>query len=114
MPHDDATDQAQLGLLYWWGIPTLFRAPLDPDPRHNDIALGGVPRAARNTSTERAQPLGPRAVRNVSARARRYHAAFDFDPWTSCRINDLGDVPLPEAGDNERCVERISSFFREI
>jgi len=114
MAHDEATDQAQLGLLYWWGIPTLVRAPFDPDPSHCDIALVGVPHAAGNNSTERDQHLGPRAVRNVSATARRYHAAFDFDPWTSCRVNDLGDVPLPEAGDNERCVERISAFFRNI
>ena len=48
-------------------------------------------------------------MRNVSANGRRYHAAFDFDPWTACRINDLGDVPLPEPGDNERSVERISA-----
>ena len=87
MAHDEATDEAQLGLLYWWGIPTLFRAPFDPDPSHCDIALVGVPHAAGNNSTERDQHLGPRAVRNVSATARRYHAAFDFDPWTCCGIN---------------------------
>jgi len=61
MAHDEATDQAQLGLLYWWGIPTLFRAPFDPDPSHCDIALVGVPHAAGNNSTERDQHLGPRA-----------------------------------------------------
>jgi guanidinopropionase len=114
MVHDEKTDRAQIDLLNWWGIPTLFRAPFDPDPANADIALVGVPHSAGNNSTERDQHLGPRAVRNVSANARRYHAAFDFDPWTACRINDLGDVPLPEAGDNERSVERISGFFRHI
>ena len=114
MAHDEQTDRAQVDLLNWWGIPTLFRAPFDPDPANTDIALVGVPHSAGNNSTERDQHLGPRAVRNVSANAHRYHAAFDFDPWTTCRINDLGDVPLPEAGDNERSVERISAFFRQI
>jgi guanidinopropionase len=59
--------------------------------------------------------LGPRAVRNVSAHNRRLHKAFDyFSPWEACRIHDLGDVPLPEAMDNEACVERITAFFRRI
>jgi guanidinopropionase len=54
-------------------------------------------------------------VRDISAHNRRLHKAFDyFSPWDACRIHDLGDVPLPEAMDNEACVERISAFFRRI
>lgn len=100
--------------LYWWGVPTLFRCPHDPDPRAADIALVGVPHSSGNGSTERDQHLGPRAVRHVSAHNRRLHQKFDFSPWETCRINDLGDVPLPEAMDNEACIERISAFFAEI
>ncbi len=92
MAHDEKTDRSQVEMLQWWGVATLFRAPLDPDPAHADIALVGVPHASGNYSTERDQHMGPRAVRNVSANARRYHAAFDFDPWQACRINDLGDA----------------------
>jgi guanidinopropionase len=114
MAHDDSTDRMMMETLYWWGVPSLFRCPVDPDPGHCDIALVGVPHSAGNGSTERDQHLGPRAVRHVSAHNRRYHADFDFSPWEACRIHDLGDVPLPEANDNERSVERISAFFRGI
>lgn len=107
-------EQRTMETLYWWGVPTLFRCPHDPNPRNCDIALVGVPHSSGNGSTERDQHLGPRAVRHVSAHNRRYHQQFDFSPWESCRIHDLGDVPLPEAMNNEKCVERISSFFRGI
>jgi guanidinopropionase len=108
------TDRLMMETLYWWGVPTLFRAPFDPDPANCDIALIGVPHSSGNGSTERDQHLGPRAVRHVSAHNRRYHKHFDFSPWEQCRIHDLGDVPLPEAMDNEKCVERISAFFRKV
>ncbi len=111
---DDATDRMMMETLYWWGVPTLFRAPYAPDLKDCDIALVGVPHSSGNGSTERDQHLGPRAVRNVSAHNRRYHKHFDFSPWEVARICDVGDVPLPEAMDNERCVERISAFFKRI
>src|SRR5829696_4996035 len=108
-------DMVLLEALPWWGVPSLFRCPIDTDPANCDIALVGVPHSSGNGSTERDQHLGPRAVRNVSAHNRRLHKAFDyFSPWEACRIHDLGDVPLPEAMDNELCVERISAFFRRI
>jgi len=110
----DASDRMMLESLYWWDIATLFRCPLERDPRNCDIALAGVPHSTGNGTTERDQHLGPRAVREVSAMARRVHMAFELDPWERCRIRDLGDVPLPEANDNEACIERITAFYREI
>jgi guanidinopropionase len=110
----DPNDRMMVEGLYWWGPATLFRCPVDPDPAACDVALVGVPHASGNASTERDQHLGPRAVRHVSALQRRYHAAFGFSPWEACRINDLGDVPFPEANDNERCIERITDFFSRI
>jgi len=104
-----------LEALWWWGVPSLFRCPVNPDPAQCDIALVGVPHAAGNGSTERDQHLGPRSVRNVSAHNRRLHKAFGyFSPWETCRIHDLGDVPLPEAMANEACIERISRYYRRI
>lgn len=100
--------------LYWWGIPSLFRCPVDADPGHCDIALVGVPHSAGNGSTEHDQHLGPRAVRHISANARRVHLKFGFSPWEACRIHDLGDVPLPELNDNEASVERITEYFRRV
>lgn len=111
----DAEDLTLLEALWWWGVPSLFRCPVNPDPTQCDIALVGVPHSSGNGSTERDQHLGPRAVRNVSAHNRRLHKAFDyFSPWEACRIHDLGDVPLPEAMANEVCIEQISRYFRRI
>ena len=100
--------------LFWHGIPTLFRAPFDADPANADIGLVGVPHSTGNGTTQRDQHLGPRAVRNISALGRRVHNDFGVDPWTTCRINDLGDVALPEANNNEQCIERITNFYRHV
>jgi guanidinopropionase len=114
MANDEKTDRMMVDMLEWWGIPTLFRAPFSANPADADIALIGVPHSSGNNSTWRDQHLGPRAVRDVSANARRYHAAFGLMPWDACRVVDLGDVPLPEPADNERSVERISEFYRAV
>ena len=100
--------------LYWWGVPTLFRCPHDPNPEHCDIALVGVPHSTGNGTTERDQHLGPRAVRDMSALGRRVHMEFAMDPWEQCRIHDLGDVALPEANDNEKSIQRITDFYKSI
>ena len=107
-------DQIMMETLYWWGIPTLFRCKNDPNPKNCDIALVGVPHSTGNGTTERDQHLGPRAVRNISAMLRRSHLEFGIDPWKKNKIHDLGDVPFPEANDNEKCIERISSFYDHI
>ena len=99
-------DRLMLEGTYWWGPATLFRCELEADPAACDLALVGVPHSSGNGSTERDQHLGPRAVRNVSALQRRMHSQFGFSPWEVCRVRDLGDVPLPEANNNEQCIER--------
>ena len=119
MPTKDASktaaDQAALMQgLYWWGVPTLFRCPYDPDPANCDIALVGVPHSTGNGTTERDQHLGPRAVRNVSAIGRRVHSAYRLDPWAACRINDLGDVALSEGNNNEKSIADIKAYYGRI
>ena len=99
--------------LYWWGIPTMFRCA-NEGPERKDIALIGVPHSTGNGTTERDQHLGPRAVRNVSAIARRVHSLFEIDPWKAAQIVDVGDVPFPRANDNEDCIEQITKFYKEI
>ena len=99
---------------YWWGIPTFFRCPWNEDPAAADIALVGVPHSSGNGSTERDQHLGPRAVRHVSGFYRRAHFVHGFAPWERARINDLGDVPLPEAMNNEASVRDIESYFARL
>ena len=103
-------DKIMMETLYWWGIPTLFRCKNDPDPKNCDIALVGVPHSTGNGTTERDQHLGPRAVRNISAMLKRSHLDYGIDPWKMKKIHDLGDVPFPEANNNEKCIERISAF----
>ena len=100
--------------MYWWGIPTLFRCKNDPNPENCDIALVGVPHSSGNGTTERDQHLGPRAVRNVSAAFKRVHFDFSFNPWEAKKIHDLGDVPLPEANNNEKCIDQIKNYFSLI
>ena len=100
--------------MYWWGIPTLFRCHHEPDPIKCDIALVGVPHSTGNGTTERDQHLGPRAVRHVSAGLRRVHLDFKINPWEKKIIHDLGDVPLPEANNNEKCIEDITNFYEKI
>lgn len=99
--------------LYWWGIPTLFRCPNLP-PEGQDIVLAGVPHSTGNGTTERDQHLGPRALRHVSALGRRVHGLFGFDPWTTAKIADVGDVPFPRANDNEDCIAQITEFYTRI
>lgn len=110
-----SSDEAKVvDALYWWGVPTLFRCPHDPDPKNCDIALVGIPHSSGNGTTERDQHLGPRAVRDVSGYAKRVHNEFAFSPWEACRISDLGDVYLPEAMDNEKCIDRIAAYYKEL
>ncbi len=107
-------DQAMMENLYWWGIPTLFRCENKSDPSGLDVALVGVPHSAGNGTTERDQHLGPRAVRNVSAVQRRVHMKFGIDPWNMLKIADLGDVPFPEANDNEASIQRMTDFYKTV
>ena len=106
-------DRSMMENLYWWGVPTLFRAPHAP-VKGADIAPVGVPHSTGNGTTERDQHLGPRAVRNISALQRRVHGVFEIDPWRSATIVDAGDVPFPRANDNEDCIARITDFFTTI
>ena len=114
MSDDLDADRKSSQSWYWWGIPTFFRCPWNEDPAAADIALVGVPHSSGNGSTERDQHLGPRAVRNVSGFYRRAHGVHGFSPWDVARVNDLGDVPLPEAMNNEASVRDIEAFYARL
>ncbi len=112
MADDDTREQ--LETLYWWGVPTFFRCAHDEDPSACDIGVLGIPHSSGNGSTERDQHLGPRAVRHVSAHNRRPHRTYGIHAFEALRVRDLGDVPLPEAMDNEACVDRIAAHTRRV
>ena len=52
----DKHDRSMMENLYWWGVPTLFRAPHEA-AAGADIALVGVPHSTGNGTTERDQHL---------------------------------------------------------
>jgi len=106
--------QAEMQNWYWHGVPTFFKCPWNEDPKAADIGLIGIPHSTGNGSTERDQHLGPRAVRNVSGRMRRAHQAYNLIPWDVCRVHDLGDVPLPQANNNEISVQHIQDYFEHL
>ena len=110
----DSNDELMMETMYWWGIPTLFRCEHNKDLSSCDIALVGVPHSTGNGTTERDQHLGPRAVRHVSAGLRRVHLDFNINPWKKKKIFDLGDVALPHANNNEKCIEDITNFYKKI
>ena len=114
MSDDLEADKRSSQNWYWWGIPTFFRCAWNEDPAAADIALVGVPHSSGNGSTERDQHLGPRAVRHVSGFYRRAHGVHGFSPWDVARVNDLGDVPLPEAMNNEASVRDIEAFYARL
>ncbi len=111
-PHFDP--ERMMDSLYWWGVPTLFGCPHHQNLEEIDIALVGVPHSTGNGTTERDQHLGPRAVRHMSRSQRRVHMTYGFSPWEAARIVDVGDVPFPEANDNEACIERITDFYKTL
>lgn len=112
--YDIATARADMARWNWWGVPTFFRCPWNEDFGSCDIGLVGVPHSAGNGSTDRNQHLGPRQIRNLSGRHRRYNQALLLNPWEECRIHDLGDVPLTHGNDNEKSIDHIETFFLAI
>ncbi len=92
----------------------MFRCPHDSDPKKSDIALVGVPHSSGNGMTERDQHLGPRALRDVAAGYRRTHRKSKLTPWEVCRINDLGDVPLPHAMVNDKTMKDIEAYYKRL
>ena len=114
---DEETYQSmkrQTNSWYWYNVATFFRCPWDENPSNADIAFVGVPHSSGNGSTERDQHLAPRFLRHVSGFYRRCHAKYGLNPWEECRINDMGDVPLPEAMVNDICVQHIEGFYKRL
>jgi guanidinopropionase len=101
------------GFQHWMGVATFLRCPHRPDMSDTDIGLVGFPYSGGN-QIERTQYLGPRAVRNRSMAYRRIPRGFEIDPFTTCRINDLGDVPLPSILNPDIAVKEAEDFFKRV
>lgn len=108
-------DLAEAGMVFWhWtGIPTLLRSPYRPDMSETDIGLIGFPYAGGN-AIEHMQYLAPRAVRSRSMAYRRIHRGMGIDPFATCRISDLGDVPLVNQLNPDLVAADAEEFYRKI
>ena len=100
--------------LYWWGVPTLFRCPHDPNPEHCDIALVGVPHSTGNGTTERDQHLGQERC----ATCLRLAVGYTWNlPWT--RGNNAESMiwvmwRCPKPTTMKRGIQRITDFYKSI
>ena len=97
----------------YMNIATFMRTQMVDDPADVDIALIGVPYDNAVTNRPGARH-GPREVRNASTMMRRIHHASRIDPYSLCRIGDLGDVPLPHLFDDAGVVGDIEAFYRDV
>jgi guanidinopropionase len=97
----------------YMNIPTFMRTPLTDDPADLDIALIGVPYDNAVTNRPGARH-GPREVRNASTMMRTIHHVTRTNPYSLCKIGDLGDVPLPHLFDDAGVVEDIENFYRQV
>lgn len=97
----------------YMNIASFMRTPVVDDPAEVDIALIGVPYDNAVTNRPGARH-GPREVRNASTMMRTIHHASRINPYSLCKIGDLGDVPLPHLFDDAGVVGDIESFYRNV
>ena len=95
------------------GLASFMRTPYVDDPSQVDIALVGVPFDGGVTNRPGARH-GPREIRNSSSLMRSIHHVTRVDPYSLCRVGDVGDVPLPRAFDHEDTVEDIAAFYTRL
>jgi len=98
---------------YWHGVPTMLGCEHDPTMSDAEVGLIGIPVCSGN-SIDRGQYLAPRAVRTMSTAHHRANRALRFDPFTACRIRDLGDVPVSRALESDGAVEEIAEYFEAV
>jgi guanidinopropionase len=111
---DERTNtEACMAFWHWSGVATFLRAPHRPDLGETDIGLIGFPYSGGN-AIERMQYLAPRAVRNRSTSYRRVLRSTLFDPFSACRVSDLGDVPLQSILNPDLVVEEAREFYRRV
>lgn len=107
-PEDDPMKQPR-----YTEIATFMRAPLAHSLEGVDIGLIGVPTDLGVTNRPGARH-GPREIRNASSLMRTVNLALGVNPYSLCRIADLGDVRLSHRFDLEKQVEEIAAFYRKV
>lgn len=108
-------DVASMRWLHWWGPATFFGCGYQPHAAGLDIAVLGVPLSTGNGSREHDQHLAPRAIRDVSAlMSGGRHPQLGIDPFSTCRIADVGDVLMREFMVCDRAIIDVERRAREI
>lgn len=98
---------------HWYGVPTFLGCPHRQNFDDTDIGLLGFPYSGGN-AIERMQYLAPRTVRNRSQAYHRVLRTTRFNPFTACRVNDLGDVPLANILNPDLAAAEAEVFFRDL
>jgi guanidinopropionase len=94
-------------------IATFMRAPYVPYLADVDIGIAGIPFDGGTTNRPGARH-GPREVRNQSSLMRATHHVFRIDPFTLCRVADIGDVRFNSLFDNAIAQADIEAFYRRL
>ncbi|MEK9723716.1 MAG: agmatinase, partial [Rhodospirillaceae bacterium] len=95
------------------GIPTFMRAPYAAAIADIDIAMVGVPYDGGVTNRPGARH-GPREIRNQSSFMRGIHHVSRVNPFETCRVADVGDVPFLNAHQPADAMAEIEAFFAQI
>lgn len=100
------TDQTQMRLPRYMGLPSFFRAPVASSASELDIAVLGVPFDGGVTNRSGTRH-GPRELRNQSSLMRTIHPVTLRNPFDQSRVGDLGDVDFSQPHDIPSCCEDI-------
>jgi guanidinopropionase len=91
-------------------LATFMRAPYQPDLKHVDIGICGVPYDGGATNRVGARH-GPRAVRDQSSLMRATHHVSRINPFVLARIADVGDARFNSLFDNATVEKDLVAFF---
>ena len=94
-------------------IATFMRAPYKPDLQGVDIGVCGVPFDGGATNRVGTRH-GPRALRDLSSLMRNTHHVHRINPFTLCRIADVGDARFNSLFDNATVEKDLVAFFERF
>ena len=95
------------------GIPTFMRTPHITDFNELDIALLGIPYDGAIEARSGAKQ-GPRQIRDMSSMMRKIHHVTRINPYSLCRVGDVGDVHFSKIFDIESSHADIKKFIEKL
>ncbi len=112
-PVSGETYQPLEDLRFMGGIGTLMRAPVATTLEDLEIALVGVP-TDHGVTFQPGARHGPREIRNKSNFIRKVNVVTRVDPFSLCRIADVGDVRFDTIFHLDEVIARIETFFTRL